>query len=237
MRSAMHVIDEIVFLRKQGKTRVNFSDDTITANVKRLTLICDLLEALKLNIEWICESRVDVMTGEMLERMRKLGCIFIQFGVESGSQKVLDLIRKKITLEQVQEVVKQAHECGYKEIICSFIVGHPFDTEDTVYQSIQFAVKLQRAYGAEVRFHVCTPYPGTTLFQKAKELGVQLISQNYEDYNFFNPVMDTQYLTHQQIRNLYFIANQTILANLPENVATSYAPHGNKIGPKKGKMK
>lgn len=223
MRSAPNVIDEIVFLANQGRKRINFSDDTMTASTRRLGAICDLLARLDLEIEWLCESRVDVLTLEILQRMRRLGCSIIQFGVESGSQQVLDQIQKGITTAQVEAAVRSAFQSGYDTIICSFMVGHPFDTEDTVQQSIDFATKLQSTYGVEVRFHVCTPYPGTHLILNKEELGVELVSRNYEDYNFFNPVMNLKHLTQSQVRNLYFSAARQVIDNLPEKLARGYS--------------
>lgn len=230
MRSAPNVIDEVVFLANQGRTRMNFSDDTMTASTKRLGAICDLLARLNLKIQWLCESRVDVLTPEILQRMRSLGCSIIQFGVESGSQEVLDLIQKRITIAQVEKAVKSAFQSGYENIICSFMIGHPFDTEDTVRESIQFAANLQSAYGVEVRFHVCTPYPGTHLVLHKEELGVQLVSENYEDYNFFNPVMNLKHLTHLQVRNLYFEAARQVLDHLPEKLARRYPSSFDQFG-------
>lgn len=229
MRSAENVIDELVYLTRRNKSNINFSDDTLTADIIRLSKFCSYIERLNLNLSWICESRVDVLTEQILGRMRKLGCYSIQFGVESGSQKILDLINKKISLEQVYGVVKKASEQNFEYIICSFIIGHPFDNEETINETINFGMKLQSDCGAEVRYHICTPYPGTYIWNHKEELGLSFTSNNYENYNYFNPVINTKHLSSEKIRNLFFTANQKIIGNIPEKVAKNYISHGEKI--------
>lgn len=232
-RTAAGVMDEILFLKSQGRTQLNFSDDTMTANVPRLLRICRYIQALALSLDWVCESRVDVATADLLQRMKECGCSIIQFGVESGSQAVLDQIQKHITLDQVTSAVRSAAACGIRLILCSFMIGHPQDTEETIRNTVDFACGLARDYGAEIRLHVCTPYPGTPLFTSASQLGVHLASRNYSDYNFLSPVMDTPHLSHMQIRSLFVSASLEVINHMPPHVAREYAAHQRRLAASK----
>lgn len=229
MRSARSVVDEIRFLGAHGFRRLNFSDDTMTADTDRLVTICDYLEDLKSGLDWICESRVDAVDPPLLERMKRLGCSKIQFGVESGAQEILDAIRKHITLEMVVAAVRSARTAGIPAIVCSFMLGLPMEDEHTIRQSIRFAVALESEFGVEVRFHICTPYPGTHVNRHARELGVQLQTASYEDFNYFTPVFDTGRLTRSAIRSLFLEAQQEVLANLPPALRISYSAYQSRL--------
>ncbi len=230
MRSASHVVDELAYLCRLGNPKINFSDDTITGDVSRLNEVFELLSPLKLHLDWICESRVDVVDAGTLAKMHRMGCSIIFFGIESGCQEVLDRIRKRITVEQIHDAVRLAHDEGLW-VICSFMIGHPNDTEDTIRRTVEFGVLLERTFAAEIRFHVCTPFPGTPLYRRAAALGLRLLTRDYAQYNYFSPVFDTVFLSQERIRALFFDANQQVIRNLPRHVALNYASLADGVGP------
>ncbi len=162
MRSAENIIKELRFLKdKYAIQQIMFVDDTFTCSKPRLLKICSALAELK--IRWTCYARVTRVDMEMLKAMRKAGCFFIFYGVESGSQKILDNIKKGITLEEVEKVIKLTKKSG---IItnCSFMLGLPGDTKETMQETLDFAKKIN-PHLAE--FYVTTPFPGTELYQTA----------------------------------------------------------------------
>lgn len=214
MKSPENVVEEIKFLKRMGIKTVHFVDDTVTGIPQRLIKICELVEPL--SIEWTAESRVDIFSkNEKLAKiLKKSGCVALQFGVESSSQLILDRSNKKIKIEQILNAVETALEEGIN-VACSMIIGHPEDTFQSVLDSINFAIQLEKM-GAAVFWGILTPYPGTYIFEHAESLGIQIISFNYEDYILSNPVISTKYLSADELRWLYIYALQKSIEYLPE---------------------
>jgi len=157
------------------------------------------------------------MTREMMQRMIKAGCIGLQFGVESGSQATLDRIGKKISLEQVLKAVTISKELELNTI-CSLIIGLPDETAEDIQRSIEFAIRLQKEYEVQALFGIATPLPGTYMYNHANELGMTFISEDWDDYSFYNPVFTTPYLAAQEARNLHYEAMTRLIACMPEKM-------------------
>ncbi|MGZ8393180.1 MAG: B12-binding domain-containing radical SAM protein [Nitrospira sp.] len=226
MRSAESVVDEMVYLQRRGiGDKVKFLDDTVTADVERLEQILDLMERLGIQMIWGAESRVDVVTESLLARMARLGCCSIQFGVESGSQEVVDKVGKRISLHQVLFAVECARRVGM-HVCCSFIIGHPYDTEQTINETLDLALRLQNEFSAQVLFSIATPYPGTYIYNHAAKLGLNNLDSNFDNYNFLNPVFDTNSMTRQQLRNRQFEMMKVVLAQMPKEVQQFYQSQG-----------
>ncbi len=219
VRSAEAVMDEVLMLCRSAQTaHIKFLDDTVTANVRRFHRLCDLLEALRPNATISIESRVDVITESMLARMAGLRFVNVQFGVESGDPVVLKTIRKGITLEQVERAVAAASQAGIRTC-CSFVLGHPADTVETMRRTIDFGIHLQTQYHSVVLFSIAVPYPGTYMHEHADELGLRLRPINYDDYNFLTPVFETDAFTVQQLRNMQFEALEAMYRNMNQDTA------------------
>ncbi|HZY31477.1 MAG TPA: radical SAM protein [Candidatus Methylomirabilis sp.] len=226
MRSAESVVDEMVYLQRLGMgDKVKFLDDTLTADVERLEQILDLMERLGIQMIWGAESRVDVVTESFLARMARLGCVSIQFGVESGSQEVVDKVGKRISLHKVLFAVECARRVGM-HVCCSFIIGHPYDTEQTIKETLDLALRLQNEFSTQVLFSIATPYPGTYLYNHAAKLGLNNLDSNFDNYNFLNPVFDTNSMTRQQLRNRQFEMMAVLLAQMPKDVQQFYQSQG-----------
>lgn len=202
MRSSENVVSELVYLlEKHDLNYCVFVDDTFTSSHDRTMRICDLISEAGLDIHWSCTSRVNTVTKEMLKRMAEVGCDNINFGVESGSQRILDSIRKGITLKQMEDAVKWALESGITPI-CSFMFPHPDDTEETIKETKKLMEELLRQ-GCHISIAVTTPFPGTYLYTHAEELGVTIISDNWEDYDCGTPVIATRNFSQKDIYKLY----------------------------------
>lgn len=180
-RSAQSVVDEIEFLvKKYGVKEVDIVDDLFNFNLERAEKICDLLVERKLKVHLRCSNgvRVDKITDSLLEKMKKAGFYYLAFGIESGSQRVLDKIPKNITLEQVRNAVRLAKQKGL-EVTGFFIFGLMGDTPNSMLETIRFAKSLDLDIAS---FNICAPYPGTMLWTMIQTQG-KLLVDNYDDFH------------------------------------------------------
>lgn len=163
-RSAQNILEEIRVLKeKYGVEFIVFSDDLFVANRKRVLEFCNLLKKEKLGVEWSSSMRVNVVDPELLKEMRSAGCVWASFGIESGSQKILNELNKGVTVEQAEKGIRMAREAGIK-VDASFMMGAPGETRETVEETIEFC-KRNDFY---VTFFLVTPYPGTPLYEQVK---------------------------------------------------------------------
>ena len=207
IRTPENVVGELEFLiEKYGVKHIDFLDDTLVLSKKRIEDICALMLQKNLNLKWTCYARVNHITSEIVALMKKAGCEFIQFGVESGSQKILNRIKKNINLDEVRQAVKIVKKAGVKSM-CDFMVGLPEDTKETIQQTIDFAKELSPNFAF---FSITTPFPGTELYNEYLKAGILkpgFIWDNvslHEKTGFFTPT-----LTSQQLQNLYFKAHHS----------------------------
>jgi radical SAM superfamily enzyme YgiQ (UPF0313 family) len=163
--------------------------------------ICRAIIAADLDITWEAELRVDSVSDELIELMVQSGCCAIQFGVESGSDPILKEIRKHITLEQVRRGVQIALSHGLY-VACTFVIGHPSDTEETIRETADFMLELKDA-GCKVYSGIMTPYPGTEIFNRSEEFGVTIHDYKWDLYSPLRVCMSTKYLTKERLGQLY----------------------------------
>lgn len=221
MRSPENIVAEFEYLKSLGFRKVQIIDDTMTASIRRLNMILDLLLEKDLGMIWACESRVDVVTKELLEKMYRAGCRSLQFGVEAGNQEMLDCLKKNITLEQIRKTFQWCNEIGINSASC-LIIGQPFDTVDTIRQTIELGVELQKL-GAQIVFSISTPYPGTYMYNHPDELGLEIIDFDTDDYTTQHAVYNTRNLTAEDIQNSFFDACLAVgRENIRKNVMEKY---------------
>jgi len=203
LRSPEGVMNEVVHLVEEYGCRFfTFIDDTFTVFRDRTLRICDLIEKSGIDMQWQCSTRVNTVTRDMLERMAQVGCTTVTYGIESGSQRVLDSIKKGIALKQVRDATRWALESGIG-VFCSFMIPHPEDTVETVLQTKKLMVELARL-GAAVTLSFTAPYPGTCLYDDARELGITFSSDNWNGFcTSRGPVFATKHLTLEEIKSLY----------------------------------
>ncbi|MFC1817394.1 B12-binding domain-containing radical SAM protein [Thermodesulfobacteriota bacterium] len=167
-RSAKSVVDEMAHVvEKYGVKEIMFYDDTLTMNRQFVTDLCEDILSRGLTVKWEAPSRIDTVDREMLTLMKRANCIRLRFGVESGNPRILKLMNKKITLDQVREVFSITRKLGI-ETFAYFIIGYITETEETIKETIAFAKSLKADL---FMFTVATPYPGTPLYTLARELG------------------------------------------------------------------
>lgn len=146
-------------IRKFDVEEIHFLDDQFAVDEQRVADISDLIEPL--DVIWRAITRVGISNG-LLEIMEQSGCYKLSFGVESGSEEVIEQINKHITLDQVEETMAKCDEIGINAK-CFFMLGFPFETPGHIAKTINFAVKLNREYGTRAAFNIVKPYPGTEL--------------------------------------------------------------------------
>ena len=195
-RSPENVIEELKVLKYEYNiSEVEFLDDTFTLNSPRAEKICDLMIRENLNLSWSASSRVNTLTQRLANKMRKAGCHTIYLGIESGSQKILDLIQKGTNLVQVERAVEILK--GAKiNVLGSFIIGIPGETIKSIKKTIKFAKKLNLNFA---QFSICTPYPGTKLFDIAREKGF-LLTRDWSKYTILDPVMKTPGILSKELK-------------------------------------
>ncbi|OGZ37845.1 MAG: hypothetical protein A3E90_03265, partial [Candidatus Portnoybacteria bacterium RIFCSPHIGHO2_12_FULL_40_11] len=163
LRSPENVIGEIKELVRKYKVKsILFYDDTLTFDKERLIKICDLIIKNNFDLKWTCYSRVNAVSPSLLEKMKSAGCELISYGVESGSQRMLNIMKKGITLEQIEKAITMTKKTGIKTS-ASYVLGIPGETKESISQTIAFAKKLNTTFA---HFNMITPWPGTELYNR-----------------------------------------------------------------------
>ena len=167
-RSAKNIVDEIELVSNEYKVReIMFYDDTLTYKKEHVMNICQEILRRGLKIRWESPTRVDNIDSGLLKLMRKAGCIRLRYGVESGDPGILKLMRKGIDLELIKKVFCLTKKAGI-ETFAYFIIGYIHETKRTLENTISLAKSLDPDY---LMFTVATPYPGTPLYEMARQEG------------------------------------------------------------------
>jgi len=173
-RSAKNVVDELEWLNKEyGVKFFSFSDDVFSVNQQRVIDICKEIIKRNLKIKWFTETRVDCVSKEMLEWMKKAGCYMLEFGVESGSPRIIKNINKMITLEQIRNAFKWAREVGLETEIL-LMIGNPEESWETINETKKL---LDEAKPDIIIVSLTHIFPATQLYELAKQKG--LINDDY----------------------------------------------------------
>ena len=179
LKSSKSVIEELTELYNRYDVRlISFFDETFTINRQRTIEICKSIKSSFPALHWYCNTRVNLVDPELLLIMYDSGCRGISFGVESGSQRILNNIKKGITIEEAKKAIKWAKNCNLK-VYTSFIFGLPGETPDTVRDTMNF-IRETLPHGAQ--FNVAVPYPGTELYQIVKDSGLIKSNKDWTIY-------------------------------------------------------
>jgi anaerobic magnesium-protoporphyrin IX monomethyl ester cyclase len=131
----------------------------------RVVRMCQEIKRRGLNFNWECLGRVDALDYLTALAMKEAGCTRIYFGIESGNEQMLDLMKKRITIDQARRAVHAAHQVGL-EVGAFFILCYPGDTDDTVLETLHFTTTLPLDYlGLSMPY----PLPGTELYKRTKD--------------------------------------------------------------------
>ena len=194
--SDSRVLEELRILNEKYKIReIEFLDDTFTLNRPRAIRIAERIKKEGLDISWTASSRVDLFNRDVANAMKEGGCHTVYFGIESGSQKTLDFIGKRITPEQSLRAVRRAKEAKLLAL-GAFIIGFPNERKEDIRRTIKFSKEVGVDYA---QFTIATPYPGTRLWLIALKEKL-LLTLNWRKFTTLDPVMKLQHFTSDQIK-------------------------------------
>jgi anaerobic magnesium-protoporphyrin IX monomethyl ester cyclase len=168
-RSVKNTMEELRFLASEGYKQFIFVDDNFTGNPKNVIKLCREMRKEKLDMEWICEGRVDTGSYEMFWETAKAGCKILYFGIESANQRILDYYNKRITPNQSRNAVRTARKAGADVIVGSFIVGAPDETREEIQNTIEFANRIPIDIP---QFNILGVYPGTEIWDEFEASGL-----------------------------------------------------------------
>lgn len=173
-----------------------FHSDTFNMYPQLVHELCDRILALPEPIRWVANSRVDLLNLSLLKKMKQAGCTLLSLGIESGDQRILDLAKKGITLEEATQAVQWIREAGLRSL-AYFILGLPGETQESLEKTIQFARRLNPDYA---QFFTATPFPGTTFHQMLREQGWAPDPQ-FDGYfnNAHQGIVDLESVTREEI--------------------------------------
>jgi anaerobic magnesium-protoporphyrin IX monomethyl ester cyclase len=197
-RSAKNVVDEMQLIHdRYGVDQVTFYDDAFSVNRDRVVEICRELHTRKLKLQWDCGTRVDMVDPELLKIMRGAGCFAVWLGVESGSEKILGAMNKKIKIEQTRQAYKTAHQIGLMTI-ANVVLGFPGETVETAQETINLVKELNPD---DVGFYIATPYPGTPMYEQVIKNGWLRVT-DFDKYDTASPTFETPTLNMQKAAEL-----------------------------------
>jgi len=199
--SAERVISEMKQLKEDyGVEALFFMDDNFLANKPRLEEICRMMIAEKLEIIWGCNASSHYINPTTAQMIREAGCRELDFGWESGSQRILDILNKSTTVERNREAIRTCKEAGLM-VTGTFMIGNPTETIEDIKLTQQFILEN----GIDM-YGVCitTPYPGTKLWDWCNEQGLIPKSFNWSDFNQGDlRVRACETISASELRELY----------------------------------
>ena len=183
-----------------GIRDIIFHDDNFIAFRKRLYDFCEMLKQEKLKLTWSCTARVDMVSPQLLKAMKESGCWQVAYGIESGSQEVLDFLQKGITLKQVKDALRWTREAGIKNR-GYFMIGVPTETAQTIRKTIDFLLELELD---DFHMSMFSPHPGTEISKSINDYGV--VDNDWRKFGGWHPVFIPQGLTKDELTYYHKLA-------------------------------
>ncbi len=198
MRNPKSVANELEFLnRKYNAQQFTFYDDAFTVDQTRAKGICDEIHKRNLKIAWDCETRVDMVSKDLLIDMKNAGCLAVWFGVEAGSERVLDAMGKGLTLTKTKNAFKMAKDAGLMTI-ASVILGFPDETPESAWETIKFVEEIKPD---DVGYYIATPYPGTPMYDYVKKMDWLRI-EDFDRFDTATPTFETPTMSMAELRKI-----------------------------------
>lgn len=180
-----------------GIKHILFVDDLFTASKKRTTELCELIINNGMDMTWSCASRVDVVKPETLTLMKKAGCWEISFGLESGSNELLQQMDKSASLDKSVQALEWTHAAGIRSKGL-FMLGYPGENMETIAQTKDFLKKVPLTIMHLTKF---TPYPGSPIYRDL--YGTNIRDDHWQKMNGMNFLWTPEDLTQQQLDSNY----------------------------------
>jgi radical SAM superfamily enzyme YgiQ (UPF0313 family) len=211
-RAIPAVIEEVKFLRKRYRiTYLDFADELTTVSDARTTELCEQL--IPLNMKWMCNGRLNLVNPAILKLMKRAGCQFINYGIESMDDEVLRLMDKKQTTEQIYKGIEATLAEGISPGF-NIIMGHIGDTPETIKKGLEFILKYDD--GAQRRTMLpVTPFPGSQLFQEAINRGLLKDTEDFYEKHKNSDLQTVNFtnIPDDEFNMLMYDCNKALLNN------------------------
>ncbi|MHC4600311.1 MAG: B12-binding domain-containing radical SAM protein [Planctomycetota bacterium] len=225
--SAEYVLEMVdLLVRQYGVRHLLFYDDMFVANRKRLLKVCEgLIRAYGGGVSFSCNGRIGYMNPEILALMKRAGCWQMAFGIESGTQSVLDFLDKGQTLEQIEHEVRMTREAGIR-VKGLFMMGLPTETEKTIWATVRFAARLHLDLFQITKF---TPLPGSPLYTEARGYGT--FDNDWSRMNMLNALFVPEGMSRETIDRLFWEVNRFYYgrAEMAYKLLTFFLAHPHQI--------
>ncbi len=223
-RSPESIIKEIKYLqRNYGITYIAFSDELLMSSEKRITELCNAFIKAKLNIKWDCNGRLNYATPDILKLMKKAGCVFINYGIESVDDTVLKNMNKNLTVNQIIYGINHTLSAGISPGL-NIIWGNIGDTAETLQKAVHFLNKYSDC--SQMRtIRPVTPYPGCELYYYAIKKGlIKNVEDFYENKHVNSDLVSVNFTpyTDETFHQLLYTANALIILNHFEKIIIDY---------------
>jgi anaerobic magnesium-protoporphyrin IX monomethyl ester cyclase len=200
--TAKRIVDEIEDNQnKYGVSDFLFWSESFTLNRQNSLDVCQEIIKRQLKVNWVCNSRVDTVDLQQLKLFKKAGCWMIGFGFESGNERILNLMKKKINLKQIKEAVKMAKIAGL-QVTGHLMIGYPGEDEKTIKETIKMAIDLDLDYA---QFYTLVPFPGSEIYAETLKNGY-LNTMDWSRYEQNFGVVTTPWLKGSEVEKLRSIA-------------------------------
>jgi anaerobic magnesium-protoporphyrin IX monomethyl ester cyclase len=209
-RSPENILEELEMLYYQGFRQIIFVDDNFALNQKRVIELCHLMRENRIDIDWVCDARVDCISVDTLRAMAKAGCRIIYYGMESANQRILDFYNKGITPLQSIAATKAARKAGIDIVVGSFIVGAPNETREEIENTLNFTQKLDIDVPI---FHPLEIHPGTPLWADLASKGL-LNEDKYWEKGVYAPEISPKAVPLKEIYDMIYYASKKFLFRL-----------------------
>jgi len=163
---AERIMEEIIELvTRYGAKEIHFWDDNFLANRPRAQRLAEIIKASRIDLSFDCEATINSFDPQTLEKLKAAGCYGVSYGIESGNQRILDLMGKKISLEQIRKVVRETQKLGL-DVRGYFLFGYPTETKAEILDTINFSRELKLT---DATFSLFVPLPGTDAYALVKD--------------------------------------------------------------------
>ncbi|PIQ86983.1 MAG: hypothetical protein COV73_03930 [Candidatus Omnitrophica bacterium CG11_big_fil_rev_8_21_14_0_20_43_6] len=198
-----------------GVRSIMFEDDNFMFFRPRLAKLLQLLNKEKLDLTWSCTARVDTVDADLLKEMRTGGCWQILYGIESGSQRILDFLNKNTSLSQIENALKMTRQAGINTK-GFFILGNPLETKESLKETMSF---IESSDLDDISLTFFTPYPGSEIYSSIDNYG--RLDRDWKKMNQFEAVFIPQGITKKELLSfaqrayfLFYLRSKTIISYL-----------------------
>jgi radical SAM superfamily enzyme YgiQ (UPF0313 family) len=198
-------------LRDFGPLPIRVLDSTFTLNKPWAERICDIILERGLRMSWHCQTRIDCLSAGLLSKMRRSGCTEVVVGVDSGNDDILRRSKKSLTKAEARLGAQLFRDGPAPKLHVNFVIGHPWDTRDSIEETLSFARELEDDFGARCGYYLMVPFPGTDLWNNAHTYEIE-VSKAWEEYRklsftehpeYLSATFNSKHLTADELTQIY----------------------------------